>query len=138
MKHSDKGFKYFIGYQGGEIVKPLCIIISQMRGYIKYFGNGSKNMCFLIKDDEVWEKYENIWDMNKNKLSIKFHSKLIYDQKYLKAKVREFDGLIKTSILGNDAPKENMHYACIACITIDSVMRMDKKPFSGLFRGMQI
>ena len=50
---------------------------------------------FLIKDDEVWEKYENIWDVIKNKLSIKFHSKPIYNQKYLKAKVREFDGVIK-------------------------------------------
>ena len=34
--------------------------------------------------------------------------------------------MIGTNFLGNDIPKENMHYACIACITIDSVMRMDK------------
>ena len=49
---------------------------------------------FLIKDNEVWEKYEQIWDVMKNKLklSIKFHSKPIYDKKYSKAKVREFDG----------------------------------------------
>ena len=52
-------------------------------------------MSFLIKDDEVWEKYEQIWDVIKNKLSIKFHSEPIYEQKYLKAKVREFDGVIK-------------------------------------------
>ena len=45
----------------------------------------------------------------------------------MKAKVREFDGVIKTNFLGNDTPKENMYYTCIACITIDSVMRMDKK-----------
>ena len=37
-------------------------------------------MSFLIKDDEVWEKYAQIWDMIKNKLSIKFHRKPIYDQ----------------------------------------------------------
>ena len=98
-----------------------------MSGYIKYFENGGKSMSFLIKDDEVWEKYENIWDVIKNKLSIKFHSEPIYEQKYLKAKVREFDGMIKTNFLGNDMPKENMHYTCIACITIDSVMRIDKK-----------
>ena len=65
--------------------------------------------------------------MIKNKLGIKFHSEPIYEQKYLKAKVREFDGVIKTNFLGNDTPKENMHYTCIASITIDSVMRMDKK-----------
>ena len=45
----------------------------------------------------------------------------------MKAKVREFDGVIKTNFLGNDTPKENIHYICIACITIDSVMTMDKK-----------
>ena len=127
FKRRDEGFKYFIGYQEGEIVKPLCIILPQMSGYIKYFENGGKNMSFLIKDDEVWEKYEQIWDVIKNKLGIKFHSKPIYDQKYLKAKVREFDGVIKTNFLGNEVPKENMHYTCIACITIDSVMRIDKK-----------
>ena len=58
FKHNNEGFKYFIGYQEGEIVKPLCIILPQMSGYIKYFENGGKNMSFLIKDDEVWEKYQ--------------------------------------------------------------------------------
>ena len=126
FKHSNQGFKYFIGYQKYEIVKPLCIILPQMSGYIKYFENGGKNMSFLIKDDEVWEKYEQIWDVIKNKLGIKFHSKPIYEHKYFKAKVREFEGVIKTNFSGNDMPKENMYYICIACITIDSVMRMDK------------
>ena len=51
------------------------------------------------------------------------------------AKVREFDGVTKTNFLGNDVPKENMHYTCIACITIDSVLRTDKKISSAsLFR----
>ena len=45
----------------------------------------------------------------------------------MKAKVRESDGVIKTNFWGNDTPKENMHYTCIACITVDSVMRIDKK-----------
>ena len=48
--------------------------------------------------------------MIKNKLSIKFHREPIYEQKHLKAKVREFDGVIKTNFLGNDMPKENMQY----------------------------
>ena len=48
-----------------------------MSGYIKYFENGGKNISFLIKDEEVWEKYEQIWDVIKNKLGIKFHSKPI-------------------------------------------------------------
>ena len=75
----------------------------------------------------MWEKYKQIWDVIENKLGIKFHSEPIYKEKYLKAKVREFDGVIKTNFLNNDIPKENMYYTCIACITIDSVMKIDKK-----------
>ena len=47
FKHNNEGCKYFIGYQEGEIVKPLCIILSQMNGYIKYFENRGKSMSFL-------------------------------------------------------------------------------------------
>ena len=71
--------------------------------------------------------------MIKNKLGIKFHSKPVYEYKYLKAKVREFDVVIKTNVLGNDMPKENMHYTCIACITIDSVINFNKKNNSPVY-----
>ena len=114
FRHSEEGFKYFIGYQEDEIVKPLCIILPQMNGYIKYSENGGKNMSFLIKNSEVWEKYEEIWNVIKNKLNIKFHSQPIYENKYLKAKVREFDGNIKTNFLGNSLPKENTILALLA------------------------
>ena len=60
LKHNNEGFKYFISYLKGEIVKPLCIILPQMSGYIKYFENGSKNMSFFTKDDEVWDRYDII------------------------------------------------------------------------------
>ena len=137
--HNNEGFKYFIGYQEGEIVKPLCIILPQMKGYIKYFEYEGKNMSFFIKDDEVCEKYELIWGLIKNKLGIKFHSLPVYDKKYLKTKVGEYDRAVKTNFLGNDVPKEKMHYTYIACITIDSVMRMDEKKLStSLFRKMQV
>ena len=106
FKHSDEGFKYFIGYQEGEVVKPLCIILPQMSGCIKYFENGGKNMSFLLKIITCGKKYEKIQDVTKNKLGIKFHSKPIYDQKHLKAKVRELDGVIKANNLGNDMQKK--------------------------------
>ena len=78
-----------------------------MNGYIKYFDNGGKNMSLLIKNSEVWGKYEHIWDVIENKLNIKFHSQPIYKNKFLKAKVREFNGNVKTNFLGNNVPKEN-------------------------------
>ena len=90
-------------------------------------------MSFLIKDNEVGGKYEQIWNVIKNNLKIKFHNEPIYESKYLKTKVREYDGMIKTNFLNNSMPKENMHYTCIACITIDSVMKMDKKYFPQVY-----
>ena len=60
FKYSDDGFKYFIGYQEGEIVKSLCIILSQMSGYIKYFENGGKIKSFVVKYDNVLDKYNEI------------------------------------------------------------------------------
>ena len=90
-------------------------------------------MSFFLKDDEVLDKYNEIWDVIKKKLKIKFHSMPVYDEKYLKTKVREYDGVIKTNFLGNDVPKENMHYTCIACITIDSVMKMENKNYPPVY-----
>ena len=100
-----------------------------MSGYIKCSKNGGKNMSFMVKVDDVLDKYNEIWDKIKEKLNFKFHSMPVYDETYVKAKVREFDGVIKTNFLGGKVPKENEHYTCIACITIDSVMRMEKKNY---------
>ena len=59
--------------------------------YKKYFESDGKNMSFMIKNNNVLDKYNEIWDKIKNKLNIKFHSKPVYDEKYIKAKLREFD-----------------------------------------------
>ena len=92
-----------------------------------------KNMSLSIKNDEVQQKYKDIWNVIKNKLNIKFHSQPIYENKYLKAKVREFDGNIKRNFLGNNIPKENTYYTCIACITVDSVIKMNKKNYPQVY-----
>ena len=100
-----------------------------MTGYVKYFENGGKNLSFVIKDDYVLDKYNENWDKIKETLNVKFHSLPVYDEKHIKSKVKEFSGLIKPNLLGDKIPKENEHYTCIACITIDSVMRMEKKNY---------
>ena len=56
----------------------------------------------------------------------------------MKAKVREFDGVIKTNFLGDEIPKANMHYTYIACITIDLLWKWKKKLSTSLFRRVQI
>ena len=96
-------------------------------------------MPFVIKDDNMLYKFNEIWNKIKNTLNIKFHSMLVYDEKYIKAKEREFNGVIKTKFLGDEVPKEGVRYACVACITIDSVIKMEKKePSTNLFGRVQI
>ena len=47
--------------------------------------------------------------------------------------------MIKKNFLGDEIPKEIMHYTCTVCITIDSVVKMEEKElFTSLFRRMQI
>ena len=65
FRYSDEGFKYFISYQEDEIVQLLCIILPQMSGYIKYFKNSSKYMPFFVRDDNVLDKYNQIWNVIK-------------------------------------------------------------------------
>ena len=79
------------------------------------------------------DKCNEIWDKIKGTLTIKFHSTPVYDEKSIKAKVREFNGVIKTNFLSDEVPKENEHDTCIACITIDSVMRMEKKNYPQVY-----
>ena len=51
----------------------------------------------------------------------------VCDEKCIKANIREFNGVIKTKFLGDEVPTQTVHYTCIVCTTIDSVMRMEKR-----------
>ena len=104
-----------------------------MSRYIKYFDNGCKNMSSVIKDDDILDKYNEIWDKIKETLNVKFHIMPVYDEKYIKAKKREFNGVIKTNFLGDEIPKENVNYASIACVTIESVMKIEKKNYAQVY-----
>ena len=81
FKQSDDYFRYFFSYKEDGIVKPLCIILPQMNGYIKYLESSGKNMSFVVKNDDVSDIYNEIWDKIKNTLNITFHSMLLYDEK---------------------------------------------------------
>ena len=105
VKNNNEISKYFIGYLN-DIVVPLCVILPQMDGYIKYFENGGKNMSFKIEDDEVYIKYNQIWNKIKELLGVKFYSEPIYEDKYIKTKVKTFSSVINTLFSGDKIPKE--------------------------------
>ena len=62
-KINDTTYKYSCGYLNNDVIQPLCVILPQMSGYIKYFDDGGKNMSFVMDDEEVYKKYNETWDV---------------------------------------------------------------------------
>ena len=134
VKQNNDTYKYFIGYSHDDsVIKPLCVILPQMSGYIKYFENGGKNMSFKIEDEDVYFKYNEIWNKIKSILNVKFHGQPIYDDRYIKPKVKTFNNSINTLFSGDEIPKERIHYVCISVICIYSVLRRDKKNYPQVY-----
>ena len=104
-----------------------------MSGCIKCFDNGGKNMPFKIEDEDVYLKYTEIWNKIKKLLGIKFHIQPIYDDKYIKTKVKTFSCMINTLFPGNEIPRERNHYISIAAICIDSVLKVDKQNYPQIY-----
>ena len=90
-------------------------------------------MSFKIKEESVYLKYNEIWNKVKSILNVKFHRKPIYDDKYIKTKVKTFNNTINTLFLGDEIPKERIHYARISAICIDSVLKVDKENYPQVY-----
>ena len=69
-----------------------------------------------MKDDEVYIKYSQIWNIIKELLGIRFYSEPIYDDKYIKTKEKTFSSVINTLFRGGEIRKEKVEYVCISCI----------------------
>ena len=81
-------------------------------------------MSFKIEDDSVYLKYNEIWNKIKELLGgAKFHSEPIYDDSYIKTKVKTFSDMIETLFDGNEIPKERAEHICIACISVDFCLK---------------
>ena len=128
-KLNDTTYKYFCGYLNNDVIKPLCVILRQMNGYIKYFDDDGKNMSFVTDDEKVYEKYDEIWNVVKNLLKLKFAASLIRNDKYILAKLKMFKKKNLTTFNNNIIPIEKNNYICIPAIDIDSVLKIDKKAY---------
>ena len=127
-KLNDTTYKYFCGYLNNDVIKPLCVILPQMNGYIKYFDDGGKNMLFVMDDEKVYEKYNEILVV-KGLLKLKFTASPIGNDKYILAKLKIFKKKNLTTFNNNIIPTEKNHYICIPAIDIDSVLKIDKKAY---------
>ena len=128
-KLNDATYKYFCGYLNNDVMKPLCVILPQMNGYIKYFDDGGKNMSFVTDDEKVYKKYNEIWNVVKGLLKLQFAVSPIRNDKYILAKLKIFKKKNLTTFNNNIVPIEKNHYICIPAIDIDSVLKTDKKAY---------
>ena len=125
-----KGFIFFIGYKDAKKVRPLCIFLQKMTAYTKDF---DKTMFFFIKDDELLEKYNDIWKKIKDSLKRECDSKPVYNKIYIKAKVKSYNGNINTSFYNNKIRKADSQYICLSIILLDSVFRTGKSYYLQVF-----
>ena len=98
-----------------------------MNGDIKYFNDGGKNMSFVTDDEEIYEKYNEIWEVVRKLLKLKFTVGPIRDDKYIIAKLKIYNGINRTTFTDNIIPIERNNYTCIAAIDIDSVLKIDNR-----------
>ena len=56
-KINETTYKYLCEYLNNDVIQPLCVILPQMDGYIKYFDNGSKNMTLVMDNEKVYDNY---------------------------------------------------------------------------------
>ena len=83
----------------------------------------TKYISFLIKDDKLLEKYNEIWEKVKNSLKKEFDSEPVYNEKYLKAKIKSYNVKINTNFHNNKIPKEDSQYICLSLISINSIFK---------------
>ena len=101
-------FKYYIGYNDEDVIRPLCIKLPQMIGYVKCF-ESNKTMSFKISNNKLVERYTQIWKKVKTFLNIKFDCQPVSgdNDQYIKTKRKTYDGNVNTNFQVKKEPKEN-------------------------------
>ena len=129
-KINDTTYKHICGYLNNDTIQPLCVILPQMDGYIKYFDDGGKNMSFVADDEKIYKKYNEIWEVIRNLLKIDFTVNPDRDDIYLVTKLKIFNKINRTTFNNNNyIPIKRNHYICIPVTDIDSVLKIDKRAY---------
>ena len=81
----------------------------------------TKYMSFLVKDDELLEIYNKIWEKIKNSFKEEFGSEPMYNEKYLKAKIKSYNRKIDTNFHNNEISNEGSQFTCLLVIFIGQI-----------------
>ena len=98
-KINETTYKYLCGYLNNDVIQPLCVILPQTNGYIKYFDNN--NMTFVTDNEKVCDNYNEIWEVIRKLLKAKFAVNPVRDDKYLVAKLKIFNKINRTTFNNN-------------------------------------
>ena len=105
------------------------IILPQMSGFVKCFEKNKKHVIFSSWWGECNFEIQQNLGKNKKLLSVEFDSKSVYDEKYIKTRVKTFQDKVITKFTDSEIPKQNTHYSCIAAICVDSVIKLEKENY---------
>ena len=86
-------------------------------------------MSFVTDDKELYEKYNEIWNVVKKLLKLKFTVNPVRDDRYILTKLKIFKKINVTTFTNNVVPEEKNHYICIPAIDIESVLKIDKRAY---------
>ena len=121
-------FKYFIGFNDNDVIRPLCLRLPQMSGYARKFDENA-TMSFKANNKQLLKNYNKIWENVEKLLKIDFESKPVYedDDKYIKTKIKIYAGSVITHFQSKKMPKEKAPCKCLSIIMLDSVIKANKK-----------
>ena len=131
----NNSFKYFIGYNDNDIIKPLYLELPQMTSYINKFNDKetkitTTTVSLMVKDEQLFQNYNKIWEKIEGLIGKKFDSKPFYGNdgnKYIKAKIKAFKESFITNFHNKKVPEEKISYKCLSIIILDSVIKSNKK-----------
>ena len=121
-------FKYFVGYNDDDAIRPLCVRLPQMTGYAKKFDENA-TMSFRANNKQILKNYNKIWGKVEKLMRIDFESKLVYgdDEKHIKTKIKIYASSMITNFHNKKLPKEKAPCKCLSIIMLDSVIKANKK-----------
>ena len=86
-------------------------------------------MSFVPDDEEIYEKYNEIWEVIRELLKLDFTVGPVRDDKYITAKLKIFNKINRATFTNKTIPIERNSYTCIPAIDIDSVLKIDKRAY---------
>ena len=115
-----KARTYFIGYNDNDVIRPLCLRLSQMTGYIKK-SKENTTMPLKVKNKQLLKIYNNIWEKTERLMSIDIESKPVNgdDDNYIKTKIKTYKDSVITNFHNKKMPKEKVPCKCLSIIMLD-------------------